>query len=73
MHALISLFAHAEGEPIKRILHQHMNANGSLDAVGALRDSPALADAVERALANARFRTRNQKAEKTVEAELPPE
>lgn len=64
------LLAHMEGEPIKRIVHQHLGGGPEgMDPTAALRDSPALADAVERALANARFRTKG-KASKRVEPEL---
>lgn len=65
------VLAHMEGEPIKRIVHQHIGAEGGIDVLGALRDSPALQSAMERALEKARFRDRpgrGRKAEKTVEA-----
>lgn len=65
------LLAHMEGEPIKRILHQHMGPNG-IDTLAAMQDSPALLEAVKREVAKAEFRTRNKKREKvatTVEVE----
>ncbi len=52
------LLAHMEGEPIKRIVHQHLGGDGSgVDPLGALRDSPALLAAVERTLEKAKWRT----------------
>ena len=67
------LLAHMEGEPIKRIVHQHLDGRGeSAEGIeSALRDSPALQSAMERALEKARFRERpgrGRKAEKTVDA-----
>lgn len=54
------LLAHMEGEPIKRIVHQHLGgAVSESDLVDVLRDSPALLAAVERKIENAKFRTRN--------------
>lgn len=60
--AVVMLLANAEGEPVKRIIHQHLGGDGlKTDVQAALRESPALQEAVERALANAKFRTRNVK------------
>ena len=65
------LLAHMEGEPIKRIVHQHLGGNGEgIDPMSALRDSPALAEAVERTLANARFRKPKRQAKQVEAAEL---
>lgn len=57
------LMAHMEGEPVKRIIHQHLGT-GKLDVGGALTDSPELAAAVERELQKARWRTDGQQAHK---------
>lgn len=51
------LLAHMEGEPVKRIIHQHLGTGGKLDVGGALQDSPELAAAVEKELQKARWRT----------------
>ncbi len=60
--AVVMLLANAEGEPVKRIIHQHLGGDSlKTDLHKALQESPALQDAVERALANAKFRTRNKK------------
>ncbi len=60
--AVVMLLANAEGEPVKRIIHQHLGPESiKNDLNAALRESPALVEAVERALANAKFRTRNTK------------
>lgn len=65
------LLAHMEGEPIKRIIHQHLGGDGSaIDPLGALRDSPALMAAVERELAKAKFKDRHRKTRPTEAATL---
>lgn len=71
IQTLSLMLAHMEGEPVKRIIHQHIGGEGGVDVLGALRDSPALQSAMERALEKARFRERpgrGRKAEKTVDA-----
>ncbi len=62
LQAVMWLTAHMEGEPVKRVLHQHL-VGATVDPVAAMRDSPALAAAVQRNLDKARFRTRNRKGE----------
>lgn len=52
------ILAQAEGEPIKRVIHQHIGAPGAVDVEGELQDSPALRAAVQRLLDKASFRTR---------------
>ena len=65
MQTVFGILAQAEGEPIKRIVHQHLNQNtGEVDIAAALRDSPALAAAMEKELEKARWRTSGQKAGK---------
>ena len=54
---LFGLLAQAEGEPIKRILHQHMGSTEGIDPLAALRDSPALLAAVKREVEKAEWRT----------------
>lgn len=73
------LMAHMEGEPVKRIIHQHLGADGKLDLRGALQDSPELAAAVAAELEKAKWRTsghqaskRPRKAEPVVEGEAGP-
>ncbi len=73
LDAFFGVVAHMEGEPIKRIIHQHTGKGAGVDLVDYLQTSPAALDAVERIVSNAKFKTRNQKPVKTVEAELPPE
>jgi len=60
IQALALLLAHMEGEPVKRIIHQHLGGDGQIDLGAALRDSPALQAAIERQLENARFKDRNR-------------
>jgi hypothetical protein len=58
------LLAHMEGEPVKRIIHQHLGAGGQLDIMGALRESPALLAAAEREIEKAKWRTSGKQANK---------
>lgn len=50
------LVAHMEGEPIKRIIHQHIGPGRGIDPADALRESPELAAAVARELEKAQWR-----------------
>lgn len=73
MQTVFGILAQAEGEPIKRIVHQHLNQTaGEVDIAAALRDSPALAAAMEKELEKARWRTSGQKAHK-VPRKVDPE
>lgn len=56
IHAATMILANAEGEPIKRVIHQHLGAGGALDIVGALRESPAVMAALERELDKAKWK-----------------
>jgi len=58
------LLAHMEGEPVKRIIHQHLGTGGKLDVGGALQDSPELAAAVEKELQKARWKHSGHQAHK---------
>lgn len=64
MQAWLALTAHAEGEPVKRIIHQHLNGAGKLDAGEALRDSPELIEAIKREVQKAEWRTSGPGAHK---------
>lgn len=71
LQAIMGAVAHIEGEPIKRVIHEHTGPTG-LDTLAAMQDSPALLEAVKREVAKAEFRTRNKKRERvatTVEVE----
>lgn len=58
--AFLGILAQMEGEPIKRIVHQHLNGgNVAGDLVSELRDNPTLLAAAERAIEKAKFRGRN--------------
>lgn len=57
---LALVLSHLEGDPIKRIVHQHLGI-GPTDPVSAIRENPALAAGLEKALANAKFRDRKRK------------
>jgi len=59
------LLAHMEGEPIKRIIHQHLGGDGSgIDPLAALRDSPALLAAVKREVEKAEWRSSGRNGKK---------
>lgn len=58
------LLAHMEGEPVKRIIHQHLGEGGKLDVGGALADSPELAAAVERELQKSKWKHSGRQAYK---------
>jgi len=60
LQAFALTLAHMEGEPVKRIIHQHLGGDGQIDLGAALRDSPALQAAIERQLENARFKDRKR-------------
>ncbi len=64
MQAWLSLTAHAEGEPVKRIIHQHLQGAGKIEVGDALRNSPELAQAVARELEKAEWRTSGHGAHK---------
>lgn len=66
------LLAHMEGEPIKRVVHQHLGSTEGVDVLGALRDSPALQTAMERALEKARFRDRPGRGRRPTEKQAEP-
>lgn len=56
LQAVFGLFAHFVGDPQKRVIHEHLAKDGTPDVLAALRESPALAAAMERALEKARWR-----------------
>lgn len=58
------LLAHMEGEPVKRIIHQHLGAGGKLDFKAALQESPELAQALSRELDKANWKTSGHQAHK---------
>jgi hypothetical protein len=64
IQALALILAHMEGEPVKRIIHQHLGAAGGIDLKATLRESPELAAllAAELEKANWRKSGRNGKA-----------
>lgn len=70
LQAAALVLAHMEGEPVKRIIHQHLGAGGQLDIMGALRESPALLAAAEREIEKAKWK--GGKKAKKVEAEPGP-
>ena len=63
--AIVSLFAQAEGEPIKRVIHQHLGVAGKdVDPLAALQDSPELREALRSILEKAEWRHSGRKASK---------
>lgn len=54
IHAAVAILSHFEGDPVKRVIHQHLGTDGeNFDPVKAVRASPALAEAMQRVLRNA--------------------
>lgn len=51
--AVVATLSHMEGDPIKRIIHQHLGNEQKLDLVAAFRESPALLESAKRVIANA--------------------
>lgn len=64
LQAFALCVAHMEGEPVKRIIHQHLGGEGRIDPGAALADSPELAAAVERELQKARWKHSGRQAHK---------
>lgn len=74
LQAFFGCLAHMEGEPIKRIIHQHLGGNGQVDPLAALQESPALREAASKLLQKAEWRTsgkQKHKAPKVAEAAIP--
>ncbi len=67
IQTLALLLAHMEGEPIKRIIHQHLGGAGEIDPLAAMQESPALRQAARHLLEKAEFRTRHTKPTKPAE------
>lgn len=68
--AVVAALAHMEGDPIKRVIHQHLVTDGKIDLVAAFRESPALLAATERLISNAKFRERKSSVEISSEIDL---
>ncbi len=56
LQAVMGCLAHMEGEPVKRIIHQHLGGGPTIDPLAAMQDSPALREAVRRTLEKAEWR-----------------
>lgn len=61
LQAVMGCLAHMEGEPVKRIIHQHLGGQGEVNPLAALEASPALRDAARRMLEKSEFKTRKQR------------
>ncbi len=61
LSAACALLANMEGEPIKRVIHQHLNGPDGPKPFEAMQNSPALLAAVEREVEKAKFRDRNKR------------
>ncbi len=55
LQAFFGIIAHMEGEPVKRVIHQH-TTNGMVDPLAALQGSPAAREAMQRLLDKAAHR-----------------
>lgn len=67
--------AQAEGEPIKRVIHQHLGASGEINLQAAVAESPQLQEQLARLLENATWKQSGRKRTKQAEAPKfdPPE
>jgi len=61
---LFQLLAHMEGEPVKRIIHQHIGPQGGVDLGAVLAESPELREAMAKELQKANWKTSGQQAHK---------
>ncbi len=68
IQTLALLLAHMEGEPIKRIIHQHLGGAGEVNPLAALKESPALRESARRMLENAEWKQSGNKAYKKPKA-----
>ncbi len=71
LHAFALVMAHMEGEPIKRIIHQHLGAGGAVDPLAALQASPELRAAARRELEKAEWRTSGKQDHKRPKKAAP--
>jgi len=77
VQTLFGLIAQAEGDPVKRVIHQHL-AQAGADPLTALQESPELREAARKMLANAEWKHSGTQAHKrpkkveAVEAEAKP-
>lgn len=55
LQAFALLLAHMEGEPIKRVIHQHIGDGKAVDPLAALQGSQALRDAAKKLIAKAEW------------------
>lgn len=61
LQAVALILANLEGEPVKRVVHQHLHTgNGGLDVTEALADSDAMREAMRRELQKADVRARKK-------------
>jgi hypothetical protein len=63
------LLAHMEGEPVKRIIHQHLGNGAGFDPLAALQGSPALREAARQLLAKSEWRQSGRNAKQAESAE----
>lgn len=56
LQAAMGIMAHMEGEPVKRIIHQHLGGAGGPNLQDALRESPELQAALAKELEKAQWR-----------------
>ncbi len=68
LQAFALVLAHMEGEPIKRIIHEHIDAK--VDPLAVLHDSPSTVEAMERLLAKAKWRDSGRNTKKAEPAVL---
>lgn len=75
LQAFSLVLAHMEGEPIKRVIHQHLGASGEINLQAAVAESPQLQEQLARLLENATWKQSGRKRTKQAEPAKfdPPE
>lgn len=71
IQTLALVLAHMEGEPVKRIIHQHLGLGRDVDPLAALKESPALRESARRLLEKADWRTSGYQDHKRPEKSAP--
>lgn len=64
LSAFALILAHMEGEPIKRIIHQHIGDGKPVDPLAALAESPAMRDELRKLLQKSEWKESGRQAHK---------
>lgn len=64
IQTLALVLAHMEGEPVKRIIHQHVGDGKPVDPIRALAESPAMRDELRKLLQKSEWKESGRQAHK---------